>query len=272
MTAALRGGEHQPHREAAGLREVAGVVGELAPGAAAPAVAVTVIMPVYNAADTLERAVRSVFAQTLREVEIIACDDCSQDSSLDLLRALADSDSRLRILRTDRNGGPAGARNRALAAATGVWVAVLDADDWYAPDRLDQLARLGAETGADFVVDNQVMYDAGADRVIGVGLPPGDRFTPVRLDDLLLNSLTGRARYDYGLLQPMIRRAFLAANRIRYVENVRFGEDFLLALDCLAAGARRCSASGRCTTSPSHSAGGRARCRGPTAKPTISAP
>jgi len=203
-----------------------------------PSVALTVIMPVYNAARTLERAVESVFAQTMQDFEIVACDDCSQDASPQLLAELAGKDKRLRFVTGEVNRGPGAARNQALALATGRWVAVLDADDWYAPDRLERLVRLGDTTSADFVVDNQFMYDAGAGRVVGIGLPPSEGFERIGLDDLLLNSLTGRAQYDYGLLQPVIRRAFMVEHGIRYTETCRFGEDFLLALDCLAAGAQ----------------------------------
>ena len=194
-------------------------------------VAVTVVLPVYNGARTLERAIISAFAQTLRDLEIIAYDDGSQDESVVLLERLAAGDGRLRILKGKKNLGPGAARNRALAAARGRWVAILDADDWYAPERLESLVRLGETKGADFLDDNQFLYDAGAGSVIGAGLPVRDASIPLSLDDLLCNSMTGRAPYDYGLLQPVIRSAFLVENGISYMEQCRFGEDFLLALD-----------------------------------------
>jgi succinoglycan biosynthesis protein ExoO len=201
-------------------------------------VAISVILPVYNAARTLERALTSVFVQTLRDLEVIACDDGSQDDSAALFERLAVGDNRLRMLKESKNCGPAAARNRALSVARGRWVAILDADDWYAPERLGELVRLGEATGADFLVDNQYLYDAGKGLIIGTGLPAGNACAPLSLDDLLRNSMTGRAAYDYGLLQPVIRRDFLLRNGIRYMEECRFGEDFLLALDCLAAGAK----------------------------------
>lgn len=199
--------------------------------------AVSVIMPVYNSAATVERAIRSVSAQTLRQLEIVAYDDGSRDASADILRGLAAAEPRLRLLGSDVNRGPGAARNRAIAVASGRWLAMLDADDWYAPDRLERLIRLGEATGADLVVDNQELFDEGVREVVGTALRVGNDTVPLDMDDLLNNSVTGRVQFDYGLLKPVVRRDFLTENGIRYPEQYRFGEDFLFALECFANGA-----------------------------------
>lgn len=99
---------------------------------------VSIIMPNYNGADFLEETIRSVMAQTYKNWEILFVDDCSADSSLELIRAFADD--RIKILQNERNSGAAVSRNRALEAATGKWVAFLDSDDMWMPDKLtDQL-------------------------------------------------------------------------------------------------------------------------------------
>ena len=88
---------------------------------------VSVIMAVYNASRFLREAVGSILCQTFRDFELIAVDDASSDSSLDILQGFADE--RIRIIRHDRNHGAAISRNDALRAACGEYVAIMDADD-----------------------------------------------------------------------------------------------------------------------------------------------
>ncbi len=97
----------------------------------------SVIIPAYNAAATLARAVESVFAQSWPAHELIVIDDGSTDNTLQVARKFAD-----KVLAIHQpNAGVSIARNRGAEAATGDWLAFLDADDWYYPDRL----RLHAE-------------------------------------------------------------------------------------------------------------------------------
>ena len=104
---------------------------------------VSIILPVYNRAATLARCVESVRAQTFADWELIAVDDASSDASVAALASFAEP--RLRILRHERNGGPSAARNTALRAARGEFVALLDSDDEWLPQKLAvQMALLQA--------------------------------------------------------------------------------------------------------------------------------
>lgn len=105
---------------------------------------VTVIMPCYNAASTVAASIASARAQAYRPIEIIAVDDKSRDDTVAVLRSLAGDD--LTIIVSEQNGGPAKARNRAIAAAKGKYLAFLDADDTWAPEKLtQQIALLEAD-------------------------------------------------------------------------------------------------------------------------------
>lgn len=95
-----------------------------------------VILAAYQAADTIGDALASVFAQTAPPHEVVVCDDGSTD---DLAAALAPYADRIRLI-TKANGGEASAKNAAVAAATGEFVAILDADDVFMPERLAALA------------------------------------------------------------------------------------------------------------------------------------
>ncbi len=90
------------------------------------------MIAVYNGAETIARAIDSVLAQTHPAQEIIVVDDDSTDNTADEVRPFS---SRVRYL-SQANAGVSAARNTGAEAATGDWLAFLDADDWYYPDRL----------------------------------------------------------------------------------------------------------------------------------------
>lgn len=99
---------------------------------------VSVIVPAYNAAAFLRRAIDSVLGQTWRDVELIVVDDGSTDDTLQVLAGYGDG---LRVL-TQANAGPAAARNRGLRESHGEFVAFLDADDWWLPAKLERQVAL----------------------------------------------------------------------------------------------------------------------------------
>src|SRR3954452_5658596 len=100
---------------------------------------VSILLPIYNCAHTLERCLASIRAQTEQDWELIAVDDGSSDGSLELLRGTGDP--RVRVLQHARNRGASAARNTALAAAAGEYVALIDSDDEWLPAKLEaQLA------------------------------------------------------------------------------------------------------------------------------------
>ena len=99
---------------------------------------VTVLVAVYNAERYLPQCLDSLCAQTLADIQIICIDDCSQDRSMGILRDYAARDSRIHIVQTPRNSGQAVARNMGLDIAEGEYITMLDSDDWYVPQSLEQ--------------------------------------------------------------------------------------------------------------------------------------
>lgn len=107
---------------------------------------VSVILPTYNRAATLGRAISSVLAQSYANFELLVIDDGSTDATPALVGAV--QDERLRYLRQDSNAGVAAARNRGMKAAKGRLIAFLDSDDAWMPDKLDrQVAQMQAAPG-----------------------------------------------------------------------------------------------------------------------------
>jgi glycosyltransferase involved in cell wall biosynthesis len=116
---------------------------------------VTIAITAWNAADTIERAVRSAMAQDWRPIEIVVVDDASTDGTADILTRLAASHDTLRVLRHETNKGYPGALNTAVVASRGAFVAFFDDDDESLPERVSaQLARIldyERKTGASLV-------------------------------------------------------------------------------------------------------------------------
>lgn len=117
----------------------------------------SVIIPVYNAAATLARALDSVLAQTYAAHEIIVVDDGSTDASAAVVAGYGD---KIRYLR-QHNAGVSAARNRGAQVASGDWLAFLDADDWYYPDRLKWHAEwIARDPALDFLSGDYEYRDA----------------------------------------------------------------------------------------------------------------
>ena len=102
--------------------------------------AVSIIVPVYNAADTLESCISSVLAQSFHDWELLLVDDGSLDNSLEICSRLRDSDPRIMLL-TQKHGGVSTARNLALEHINGLYVCFVDADDFIDPNYLEELYR-----------------------------------------------------------------------------------------------------------------------------------
>lgn len=206
-------------------------------------VRVTVAIPVFNSASTLERAVRSVMRQTVREIEILITDDASTDGSAAVAAGLAAEDRRITVLRSGVNGGKPRAMNRMVAAANGEWIAVLDADDAYREDRLERLLDAAAGRSVNMIADN-ILYveagvdagpDTGVDQVMQAAFPPGSPARSLTRYDLAAHS-DSFAAFDFGILKPVMRRSFLQDNQIRYYEDNRLSEDFYYLMHFFAAG------------------------------------
>jgi glycosyltransferase involved in cell wall biosynthesis len=112
---------------------------------------VSVIIPAYNAGATIDETLFCVRSQTHTNLEIIVVDDGSADGTCDIVQKHAGQDPRILLLRQE-NGGVASARNRALTQASGQYLAPVDADDLWRPDKIaQQLARIEGRPGVSLV-------------------------------------------------------------------------------------------------------------------------
>jgi glycosyltransferase involved in cell wall biosynthesis len=170
------------------------------------------------------------------ELEVIVVDDASTDATLEIASQLAAQDSRVRVLHNESNSGPSVSRNRAIAAARGEWVAILDADDSWFPERLELML---ADAGNADVVSDDLYTVRGAlykpeEPVLSSMLQEaGFKITrPRRLD------IRDLVRYELALLKPIIRRSFLGRHELSYDPTLLRAHDFYLYFEILALGGR----------------------------------
>lgn len=124
--------------------------------------AISVVMPAYNVENYIEKAIDSVQKQTFTDWELVIANDCSTDSTLDIVKRYASEDSRIRFFTMpEQSGNCYLPRKTAILNAKAELISPLDADDWIDPDYLDGLAERRASTGA--VIAYPLMIEAGSE-------------------------------------------------------------------------------------------------------------
>lgn len=198
---------------------------------------VSVLIAAWNAESFIETALDTVARQTLAEAEVIVIDDASQDATAERVKQRALHDARIRLVEAPSNEGPGAARARGLKAATGDWVAILDADDRMEPDRLERMIAEAEHHELDAIADNLLLVDPGTEAVVGRAFPL-DAGTHLDLDpNTFLDNVRPAAHVNLGWMKPVVRRDFLVRNRIEW-PPIRHAEDMVFTMRLLCAGAR----------------------------------
>jgi len=98
---------------------------------------ISIIMAAYNAENTIKSSIESVISQTYEDWELIIVDDCSKDSTQEIVKAYAEKDMRIHLYANERNIGASSTRNNGIARAVGEWIAILDSDDIWHMEKLE---------------------------------------------------------------------------------------------------------------------------------------
>ena len=111
---------------------------------------VSIVMPSYNSEHFIAQSIASVQAQTYGNWELLVVDDCSSDGTVAVAESIAEDDPCIRVFVNEYNSGAACSRNRALREAKGDWVAFLDSDDLWAPEKLERQLAFMRDNGCSF--------------------------------------------------------------------------------------------------------------------------
>lgn len=121
---------------------------------------ISIIMAAYNAEKTIEQAISSVLNQTYPNFELLVVNDCSKDGTVELVRNIAAKDSRVRFISNAKNSGVSYTRKRGLEEAKGSWIAILDSDDAWAPEKLEKQIALQKRMNANLLFTGSAFMDS----------------------------------------------------------------------------------------------------------------
>ena len=198
------------------------------------AIDVSIVIAAWNAQGFILTAINSALSQKGVSVEVIVVDDASTDNTCNVVESI--SDFRVKLLRSEINGGPGAARNIGFAEARGKWIAVLDSDDSMNQNRLKNMLSEAPE-GADVLIDN--FCELNSDGVISgpfysnTELPLGK----LNLSFFIKTNLVFTSVKSTGYVKPLFKNEFVKNHCIKYWPEVKIGEDYYFLASCLAYGA-----------------------------------
>lgn len=190
-------------------------------------VAISVIVPAYNAEKVVKNCVESILGQTLENIEIIAVDDGSKDHTRNVLRELAQKDARIVLIEKDQNEGLSAARNSAFQVAKGEYIGFVDADDWVEANTFGNMYEKGQ--GADLVVagyrhdtmdENRTMVNISRDVTTAPGYWTNKNEIVAKAADI------DTAKMFAYTWNKLYRRELILSNHLEFSKQVLI-EDFI---------------------------------------------
>lgn len=187
---------------------------------------VSVIVPVYQVSDYVERCIRSVMAQTYTDIECIIVDDATRDDSIEKCERLIgayDGPIQFRIIRHEQNRGLSAARNTGFDAANGEYVYFLDSDDYITPDGIEKLASVVKDDPTiEMVQGNSLIKSDGKDSSLG------KIKQPVRIsnNDEARKEFYNNRNIYISVWNRLLKKSFVEENRLYCREGLVF-EDLL---------------------------------------------
>lgn len=187
---------------------------------------VSIIMAAYNAENTIRQAIESVLAQTYVHYELLVVNDCSKDRTAEIVEDYSRRDARVKLINNPCNMGVSQTRLNGLNAAAGEWIAVLDSDDAWLPEKLEKQMALQQKTGAALLYTGSQFMDSEGNRLDWT-MPVPERVTYKKLlkQNILSNS------------SSLCRQELF---RTHYVMDDTMHEDFALWLNILKSGEIAC--------------------------------
>lgn len=180
----------------------------------------SIVVPIYNASQTLRRCIDSILQQTFVEFELLLINDGSKDNSGAICDEYAQKDKRVRVFHKE-NGGVSSARNLGLDNVQGEWVTFIDSDDWVAHDYIENLYA-SLKIGTDLVISFSTLIHND-----------GGRQKPSNVSSLLVKGNFQSLFVDYNLhiyTSPwgkLYKRSIIEKHSMRFCEEMHIGEDLL---------------------------------------------
>ena len=183
---------------------------------------VSIGVPVYNAANYIERCVNSILSQSYEDIDVVFVDDGSMDDSVSIIEKVVSSYpqriNQVRIIRHKENQGVSEARNTLLSAFTGEFFSFVDADDYLLPDAIQKLVAKQRQNDSDIVTGKIRVDDLNGSRII-------EEPNYEDVGQMLLNIVSSRGNHEN--VARIYRTKIVKDYGVRYPEHVKIGEDWL---------------------------------------------
>lgn len=190
---------------------------------------VSIVVPVYNAENTIRRCIDSILGQEYTDFELILCDDGSSDKSGQIMDEYREKDERIRVLHKG-NTGVSDTRNQGIAMAKGIYLQFLDADDWITVDATKLLVRTMKEGDCDLVISD--FYRVIGERISHKGDIDADGI--LTQEEFAEYMMVNPADFYYGVLwNKLYKREIIEKYHLKMDESVSWCEDFLFNLEYL---------------------------------------
>ena len=189
---------------------------------------VSIVVPVYNSQEWIEKCVTSLIKQTETDIEIILVDDKSTDRSLDICERLSDRDNRIKVI-CKENGGPHSARKAGTRDATADYVMYVDSDDWIDSDMVERMLKKLLENDCECILCGLIVHypdnTITSDNKIVPGKYHGDKIT----EELYKKMLCPEESFEQRIQPSLCGKIFLT-EKMRVImeeldEDIWIGED-----------------------------------------------
>lgn len=175
---------------------------------------ISVIIPVYNSGKYLPKCLDSVCGQTLKDIEIICVNDCSDDESLLIVKEYAKKDQRIKIIDLKENKGAGAARNVGIENAQGQYLGFVDGDDFVDCDFYEKLYEKALRSNADVVKGNIVIYDSEKKLII--------KESWIDINDAIKKH---KANFYFSFTSAIFKTSIIKENKIKFLEGLVHFED-----------------------------------------------
>ncbi len=202
---------------------------------------VSIITPSYNCSEFIERTIDSVQKQSYTNWEMLITDDCSKDNSVEVIKQIAAKDPRIKLFQLEKNSGAGVARNKSIEHAQGRYIAFLDSDDMWMPEKLEKQIAFMQEKQCALSYTSMVNIDEH-DNEIGIEVAPrrhtfsqnkrDDKvgFSTAIYDQEMVGKIfmpTIRKRQDWGLVLSVLRKCKVAYGLKQPLAYYRVGHESL---------------------------------------------
>lgn len=202
---------------------------------------VSIITPSYNCSEFIEKTIKSVQNQTYKNWEMLITDDCSTDNSVEIIKAFAFKDPRIKLFQLEKNSGAGVARNKSIEHAQGKYIAFLDSDDKWMPEKLEKQIAFMQEKQCGLSYTSMINIDEH-DNEIGIEVAPkrhtlsqnkrDDKvgFSTAVYDQEVVGKIfmpTIRKRQDWGLVLSVLKKCKVAYGIKQPLAYYRIGHDSL---------------------------------------------